>query len=46
MRICCAVPAADDLLNIKNDLSTELPAFRRTDCAGNLPAHPPSENLA
>jgi len=45
MRTRCAVPAADDLLNIKNHLSTELPAFRRTDGAGNLPAYPPSENL-
>src|SRR5260370_29114638 len=25
--------------------ATELPAFRRTDCAVNLPAYPPSENL-
>jgi hypothetical protein len=45
MRIRWTVPAADDLQSIKNYLQQNYPAFRGTDCAGNLPAYPPSENL-
>jgi hypothetical protein len=46
MRIRWTVPAADDLQNIKNYLQRHYPHFARTNCAGNLPAYPPSENLA